>query len=510
MKKLSIFLLGALGMLAATSCEEKIEPAIPQSNPQEPIMTTGDVVSEKAGVLASTSVFNLEDYRNAAGVPVMKLVETNNIPDGATVSYKLQLSDSEGFARSQELDVTVGDDASYYVAADKWNEAHTYLFGKSPKVKTAYYRVPVYVTVNGSNYRLQGEDYFAAAGTIEETCMDMGFTISDAYYFLSDATSWSLGDAEALAEAQFEHSDADVYDDPVFVFKFELTEENFLNEDGSAKDGIYWKIASQEAMNDSDWNIVCGPEENGDENLAGVLVDTNAQAGKLVEAGRYKLTINMEEMTYEFEIINRPEYLYTPGGFNGWNHDASALMQYDTKNVPSKGFYGVFGVNEQGFKVCVEPSWDDAVTYGAETDTPALSGSFVLGGEGKNLMVETYGLYWVDVQYDEAAGSLTTYNLTPLTTVGVVGSFAASNWRTDVEMTTADGGITYTAEVTFAAGDAWKIRFNSDWGYNLGGEPGNAKHAVRDGNDYKVEAAGTYVITMTTQPGIPTITCVAK
>lgn len=161
-------------------------------------------------------------------------------------------------------------------------------------------------------------------------------------------------------------------------------------------------------------------------------------------------------------------------------------------------------------KVCVEPSWDNAVTYGAETDVPALSGAFVLGGDGKNIMVETYGLYWVDVQYDEAAGALTTYNLTPLTTVGVVGSFAASNWGTDVEMTTADGGITYTAEVSFAANDAWKVRFNSDWGYNLGAEPGNAKHAVRDGDDYKVETAGTYIITLTTQPGIPTITCVAK
>lgn len=89
MKKLSIFLLGALGMLAATSCEEKIDPAIPQTNPQEPIMTTGDVVSQTAGALASSAVLKLEDYRNAVGVPVMKLVETKELPAGATVGLSL-------------------------------------------------------------------------------------------------------------------------------------------------------------------------------------------------------------------------------------------------------------------------------------------------------------------------------------------------------------------------------------------------------------------------------------
>ena len=143
MKKLSIFLLGALGMLAATSCEEKIDPAIPQANPQEPVITTGDVVSEATGVLASSAVLNLEDYRAEGSViPVMKLVETKELPQGSTVGYKLQISNTEDFKRNIILDATVGKDNVYSVDAAAWNTAHLSLFGKSPKVKKVYYRVP--------------------------------------------------------------------------------------------------------------------------------------------------------------------------------------------------------------------------------------------------------------------------------------------------------------------------------------------------------------------------------
>lgn len=515
MKKLSIFLLGALGMMAATSCEEKIDPAIPQSNPQEPILTTGDVVSEATGALTSAAVLNLEDYRaEGATIPVMKLVDTKDLPEGATVSYKLQLSDTEDFKRNVTLATTeteVDGVETFAASAQEWNDAHVYLFGKSPKVKTVYYRVPVYVNLDGSDYRLQSTDYFAAQGTIQETCMDNGFTISDAYYFMSDATAWALGDATVMDAFKFEHSDADVYDDPVFVFKFKVTDDMFMNADGTTKDGIYWKIASQEGMDLADWAIgIYGPETNGDDNLAGMLVDVNAQAGKLIEAGQYKLTINMEEMTYEFELLTRPEYLYTPGGFNDWSQDASAYMQYDTKNDVSKGYYGFFGVDASGFKVCTEPSWDNAVTYGAVSADPALEGNFVLGQDGQNINVPTPGMFWASVQYDEASGALTTYKLTPVTSVGIIGSFAASGWGTDVEMTTADDGITWTAEVTFAAGDQWKIRFNNAWDLSLGAEPGNVNHAVLDGDNYSAAEAGTFIVTLTTQPGIPVITVAAK
>lgn len=511
MKKLSIFLLGALGMMAATSCEEKIDPAIPQANPQEPILTTGDVVSQADGALTAATVLNLEDYRVAEGaqaeyIPVMKLVETKDLPAGASVSYKLQLSATEDFARSVILNAEVMSDGQYGVSADDWNSAHLTLFGKSPKVKKAYYRVPVYVNLDGSDYRLQSADYYAATGTIDETCMDAGFVIYDNYYLLGSNATWNLVQAD-VDPFKFSHSDADVYDDPVFTLGFKVTQD-VLDANGG---GCYIKIASQRAIDENSWDYVYGSETDGDENLEGILIEGGScGAIKLVEAGNYKMTINMEEMTYELSLLTRPEYLYTPGGFNGWNQENSAYMQYDSKNSPSKGYYGFFGVDGAGFKVCTEPSWDDAVTFGAETEDPALTGTFVMGGAGKNIMVPTPGMFWASVQYDEALGVPASYTLTPVTRVGVIGSFAASGWGSDVEMTTADGGVTWTAEVTVAVGDEWKIRFNDAWDFSLGGEPGNPSHAVLDGDNYKATEAGTFIVTLTTQPGIPVVKLTAK
>lgn len=491
-------------MLAATSCEEKIDPATPQTNPQEPILTSGDVVSEKAGVLASTAVLSLENYRaEGSMIPVMKLVESKDLPEGAVVSYKLQLSDTEDFKREVTLVASKGADDVFSVSASEWNEAHLYLFGKSPKEKTAYYRVPVYVNIGDSDYRLNSADYYAAQGTIVETCMDAGFTISSAYYFLSDATAWALGDAEVMAPFKFDHSDADVYDDPVFTFKFKVTPEMFLNADGTSKDGIYWKIASQEAMDNSDWSIVDGPETNGDDNLAGILVDVNAQAGKLVEAGNYKLTINMEEMTYEFELLLQPEVLYTPGGANGWNQLASAWLKFTPEKA---GYYGLTPV-DGSFKVCADTKWDNSTDYGAESDEPALTGTFVLGQEGKNITVPANGLYWVKVNYDALSYQLTTYELTEVTTVGMIGSFPASAWGSDVLMTSADNGATWTAEVAFEAGNEFKFRFNGDWAYNFGGD---LSSLTFDAGNISVAEAGTYTVTLNLLGNYPNATLVKK
>ena len=44
MKKLSILMLGLLGMFAA-SCDDAPEAPKPQENPQEPIFAVGDILS---------------------------------------------------------------------------------------------------------------------------------------------------------------------------------------------------------------------------------------------------------------------------------------------------------------------------------------------------------------------------------------------------------------------------------------------------------------------------------
>ena len=97
-----------------------------------------------------------------------------------------------------------------------------------------------------------------------------------------------------------------------------------------------------------------------------------------------------------------------------------------------------------------------------------------------------------------------------MTRIGVIGSFEASGWGGDVEMTPNEDNTVWTVEVAMAADNEWKVRFNNGWDYSLGASPDNDKLAVLDGNNYKVIETGTYVITLTLQPGVPTITCVKK
>lgn len=495
-------MLGVLGMFAA-SCDDAPEAAKPQENPQGPILTDGDITSAIDGVLAATNVVNLENYRQASAIPVIKLVETKNLPEGASVNYQVELCASEDFSgKVMTLDTKIGADSVYTVDAYDWDAAHVSLFGKSPKVKTAYYRVPVFVQVNNSNYRYVSNDFYAAKGTIEETCMDQGFVIENAYYFIGNLTDWALATTYPFVH----QSDKDVYDDPVFVATFKVPQE-VLDANGG---GCYWKIAPQSAIDSQEWTTVVGPETDGDTSLKGKLTDNNPQAGKITEAGNYKMTINMESMEYTIEKLLRPEYLYTPGGANGWNQENSAWMQYDKKNETSKGYYGLFPVTAAGFKVCAEKNWDNATTYGAETGDPADEGKFVLGEAGKDIHPAAPGMYWMSVQYDESLGLLTTYKMTAITRVGVIGSFAASGWGSDVAMTANDDMTVWTAEVELAKNNEWKVRFNNGWDISLGGEKDNMDHAILDGDNYKVEEDGTYVITLTVQPGIPTITCVKK
>lgn len=490
-------MLGLIGLMSA-SCDEAPEAPKPQENPQEPIFTTGDITSVTDGALASTEVLNLESYRDKSGIPVMKLTETKNMPQSATVSYKVDLCADETFSgKVLSLQTKAGEDGVYYVDPIDWNEAHVSLFGKSPKVKAVYYRVPVYVILEGSDYRYESTSYYAASGKLEETCMDQGFTIDDTYYLMGDCTTWNLNVTD-LAPFAFTHSDRDVYDDPVFVITFKTTENE-----------TYWKIAPKAAAEADDWDLVYGPETDGDDSLEGTLIE-NGKAGKIVGAGNYKMTINMEAMTYTIEKLLRPEYLYTPGDANGWDQLNSAWMQYDKKNEVSKGYYGLFPVGAGGFKVCTEPDWDNENTYGAKDDTPANSGTFVLGQESKNIVTTAPGVFWASAQYDEDKGELTTYELTPISSIGIIGSFSASNWGSDVELTPNSTNTVWSAEVKFEAGSSWKIRFNNDWVFSLGGEKDNMDHAILDGENYNVEEEGVYTVTLTLQPGVPVITCAKK
>lgn len=501
-------MLGAMALLAA-SCEKEIEDALPQVNPQEPIMTAGDVTCVAEGPLAQLTtdpgfVLHLQDYNNEDNslIPLVETTEALNLPAGAKVTYRLQLSSTADFKEFVTVDA-MGDlsaerpDLNYIVATD-WNAAHVKLFGKNPdKEQTMYYRVPVYVTLDRTDFRYESTDHYAFTGVVKEYCMQSDFKIEDAYYFLSDATSWELGDAAKMAEWEFirNNPDVSVYDDPIFSITV------------TSKGNCYWKIAPQSIVGTDNWSGVYGPEENGSTAKEGELV-LNGQAGMLT-AGKFKITINMETLKYTVTQIFQPEFVYTPGGSCDWKQLKSAWMQWyqDPKDDAKYYYYGVVPVSN-GMKFCTEPKWNPPTDFGGESDAPGLAGKLVQGDTGSNINVPANGVYWCQVNYDKTTDLLVDYSFVEITRVGLIGSFAASNWNSDVEMVkeedlTADKPyVNYVATVTFNAGEEYKIRFNNGWDYSIGQSADNLKI----GDNIKVEESGTFKVTLHLLGGAPKLT----
>ena len=180
--------------------------------------------------------------------------------------------------------------------------------------------------------------------------------------------------------------------------------------------------------------------------------------------------------------IRRP--LYIPGSHQGWSPDVAPVL-WETSEY-SDEYEGLIyladaadptGVCE--FKVCPNPNWTDNFggTFAALTTE----------GNPANLQT-TGGTYWVKVTLsaDHTTG---TVSLTPVTTVGVIGT-AIGGWgdTEDLVMTvaglptdptdpnysadwnTAVNNQIWEASTTTAIKGDFKYRLNNAWSYNWGGD----------------------------------------
>lgn len=209
-----------------------------------------------------------------------------------------------------------------------------------------------------------------------------------------------------------------------------------------------------------DWKIIdtgaLGCKENGCEDGSGYIYFYGDSWGKLQTmvipgAGTWIVTLDMNNLTYSFA---KP-VLYMAGDANGWSH-IDYLSGEDGVN-----YTGFMYLNQNGFKFCSQQNWD-GTNYG---------GAF-FGQESDNIIMdETEGYYKVDVDL-----STKKYTLTPITTIGIIGSAAPNGWDSDVDLTyvpynkeTKEGGYweakdleLKAGECKFRANDAWDMQ----WGYD--------------------------------------------
>ena len=230
-----------------------------------------------------------------------------------------------------------------------------------------------------------------------------------------------------------------------------------------------------------DWDSInkgaLGCKENGSEDTFGYILYDGDSWGELQTpvipgAGTWIVTLDMNNLTY---TVGKP-VLYMAGDANGW-----ATNDY-LAGEDGVHFTGFMYLNQNGFKFCTQPEWK-GTNYGADFNTAADAANIT--------MTEEAGYYKVDVDLESKS-----YVLTPITTIGIIGSASPNGWDSDVDMTyvpynaeTKELGYWEAKDITLASGEI-KFRANDDWAINWGGD---VNALTQGGGNISVDA-GTYDI----------------
>lgn len=213
-----------------------------------------------------------------------------------------------------------------------------------------------------------------------------------------------------------------------------------------------------------DWKIIdtgaLGCKENGCEDGSGYIYFYGDSWGKLQTmvipgAGTWIVTLDMNNLTYSFA---KP-VLYMAGNANDWKQ-----IDYLSSEDAVK-YTGYMYLDGSGFKFCTQPNWD-GTNYG---------GAFFGESEDNIIMTQPAGYYKVDIDLSEKK-----YELTPITTIGIIGDATVNGWSgDDIDMNyvpynkeTKEGRYWEVKDITLKTG-VIKFRANDGWAINWGGELDN-------------------------------------
>ncbi len=121
--------------------------------------------------------------------------------------------------------------------------------------------------------------------------------------------------------------------------------------------------------------------------------------------------------------------------------------------------------------------------------------------DSANIVVDEDGLYYVKlVVNDDLTEGIVTLEKSSFYGWNVIGTVNGSNWDTDFGMAIQDDGTTFKlADVTMTAGTQFKVRYANSWEVNYG------INGVVDGDNFVVDADGTYTIVFDSLTGMITL-----
>lgn len=421
--------------MSMVSCtEDYTDWGNPQSNPQEEAVSFGD------GSVTPVDVINLADVTGDK-VKVASIVAPTSTKDTYTPSFKINF-DGQSFDIDADGNMAKADLVNYI----------TNKHGKRPTERDIDATLDAWVSNGATAVKMATSETFQVKAIPEAPFIDAAYYLVGDMFTTDDVNGWTKGVAKA-----FNHSEKDVYDDPIFTVSFETT-----------KADQYWKIIPKKNIDADDlWAPgVVGPKVDGDDSMTGALTNGEAKAGKIAKAGKYKLTINMMDYSYTIEEVNYDPFIYFIGSTDGWKSNDQKLALVDDAKGVYTGYVYLADPNAAGFEFKfqrAQGNWDTAIGAG----TFVSFGGAAIGVDNGNIGVNAgEGVYYMDVNLSEG-----TITATKVETMGMIGGF--NNWDGDAKMTWNAEEYCFEATNAGVTADGWKFRVNGDWAINLGGSLNN-------------------------------------
>ena len=467
--------------MSMVSCtEDYTDWANPQTNPEEEAVSFGN------GSVTPEGVINLADVTGDK-VKVASIVAPTSTKDTYTPSFKINFD-------GQSFDI----DADGHMAKADLVNYITGKYGKRPKERDIDATLDAWLSNGSTAAKMATSETFQVKAIPEAPFIDA------AYYLVGDLTEWGLD-----TKLKFAHSDADVYEDPVFTLMFTTT-----------KDDQCWKIIPQGNVDKGNiWAVenapegVVGIEEDGDKAMSGKLLTTNSQgkkagAGKIAKAGIYQMTINMMDYTYTIKQI-APEY-YLVGKLQGWASepkDKTCLMYAETPMVQS---YTTQWNDDANLKIWLGSDWGDwNNAYGSATmaDANTPTGKLKVDNNAGAIICPEPGAYYTFT----ADFSTMTYKWTKLANqnptefeyvalIGVGGKWSNGDDIDDIDLKQVAPHNWYKANVKIPAGGLkiradHKWRDDGNWGFAEGQNYESKGTLITSGGSNNIPVpAGTYNI----------------
>lgn len=463
------------------SCSEDFKDwADPQTNPQEDAITIPGFTATAAQAIDFASVTT--DSVNTFSLSSAAL------PEGFTLANaRLELT-PQGVENATKT--TVNTDLNGKGAVADLAPVVESAYGKRPTART--FDAQVYV-----NAVKDGQAVLIDAGKINLVMTPKAPFIDTNYYLVGQMTDWSLD-----TKFKFTHSDADVYEDPVFTIMFTTTDDN-----------QYWKIIPQGNVDAGNiWAVennpkgVVGVEKDGDDAMSGTLLTTTskgekANAGKIAKAGIYQMTINMMDYTYSIKQI-APEY-YLVGALQSWSDpNMSCLMTAETAMVQN---FTTKWTGDANMKIWLGSDfgkWDNAFGSASGDGVNTAEGKLKAGG-GAIVCPEKGAYYTFTADFSTMTykwTKLANQNPTEFKHVSLIGVGGKWNEGDDIDLEQVAPHNWYLAKQEIPAGGLkiradHKWRDDGNWGFAEGQKYESKGTLITSGGSSNISVpAGTYNI----------------